>query len=66
MNVHQVIFNDVGKSFGGIMVSDGQSSRIICGCCGIAYELDEIGRENVKIISWVNLDREIREGTHQY
>lgn len=60
MIAEQVVFkNPDGELHGGFMVSDASGAYIICGCCGGIFHYGEIGRENIKILSWVNLDDEI-------
>lgn len=57
----QVIFKDPDKHvLGGIMVKNGRDTFIICGCCGGVFEYEELGKENVKIIPWINIEEEIR------
>lgn len=57
----QVIINDLenGVKHFGIAFQD----RIICGCCGGIYELDEVGEtfELVKEVTWMNLDSMLEE-----
>lgn len=62
MTVQQVKFNDKnigeGEMFGGIMVDN---EYIICGCCGGIFEVEEVGKENIFPLSWVNISAEIME-----
>jgi hypothetical protein len=63
MNTKQVKFRGIGEdSFqGGIMVNDGQSSYVICGCCGGVYEMGDI--DEIKTYpSWVDISEEITGG----
>jgi len=56
MKCVQVKFNtkniDEDTWLGGIMVDD---TEIICGCCGGTFEVDDIGKENIAVLSWVNI-----------
>ena len=50
--------DDNDTYFGGILIEDGEESFIICGCCGIVFEIDEI-EEIQKYEHWVNISDEI-------
>lgn len=61
MITKQVIFKDPDAHvLGGIMVNDGHNTFIICGCCGGVFEYEELGKDNVKIIPWIDIEEEIR------
>ena len=56
MKCAQVKFNtkniDEDTWLGGIMIDD---TKIICGCCGGIFEVDDIGKENIAVLAWVNI-----------
>jgi len=57
MIANQVKFKDFEQDiYGGIIIDN---EYIICGCCGGVFEVEEIGKENIKILPWVSLDIEI-------
>ena len=60
MITKQVRFRGIGEeSFqGGIMVDDGSSIYVICGCCGGIYEMDDIEEIN-EFENWINISDEI-------
>ena len=61
MIAQQVQFNDKnigeGEMLGGIMVDN---EYIICGCCGGIFEVEEVGKENIFPLKWINISEEIK------
>ena len=51
----EFVDND-GVKRGGIMVD---KKFIICGCCGGVFEVEEVGWENVMMLTWIDISEEI-------